>query len=240
MKQNPQRPSAADILRNAFGYWRRTLRYQVLFSLIYLSVFLTAVFFGIAKTGIGQELLSISKLQPFSEAYTQAVQALSRTPGFQRLSWLLMLTSVFLYPLNLGLMKIFRKMDLNEKVSAADILAGYQGANFFIFTGFYLFWSVVYSLLFSTVFLAYFWVIATVFCAPLMFFMNKKIFESISLSWRALRIFPAEIILCTAAAAIIKYAGIFSVAGAIFTLPFWNAVIYAMYKVMFSEIYRRE
>lgn len=231
-----QNLNIGNLLKDALGYWRRTLLYQVMFSLVFFSVLFTSLFFFGTRLGM-PELYSSAVEQykiGFSE-YMKEVQRINQTEAARMFFWVVTLTLVFLYPLNLGLFKIYRKLDLKQPVELSDLFAGYAGVNFFIYCGFYLFWVMVYNLSFATIFLAVFWVFATLFCAPLMFFQNKRIFESIQLSVKALRMYPGEIIICVMFAVFLRYAGILSVLGAVFFFPIWNAVIYILYKNIFSE-----
>lgn len=95
---------------------------------------------------------------------------------------------------------------------------------------------MVYRLTIPTLFLAVLWVMITVFVAPLMFFSNKRIFEAISLNIQALRKYFLEILVCVIVAVFFRYIGftLFFVGG-LFTFPFWNAMIYSLYKTIFSE-----
>lgn len=225
-----------SLIKEIIHYWRSTLLHQMLFSFIFFSVFFTSLYFFGTKLGMPQLYSgAIEKLKLGTAEYIREVQRINRTDAARTFYWVFTLTLVFLYPLNLGLFKIYRKLDLEQPVEAGDLFAGYAGVNFFIYCGFYLFWVMVYNLAFATIFLAVFWVFATLFCAPLMFFQNKRIFEGIQLSVKALRMYPGEIIICVMFAVFFRYAGIMSVFGAVVTFPIWNAVIYVLYKNMFVE-----
>ncbi len=235
-KNSPQKTSLEQIIKQAFGYWSKTLIYQMLFSLIFFSVMFLVMYYFSTKYGVLEQYNAASaKMKDGLEVYVREIQKITSAPEYSKLSWVSLLTMVFLYPLNLGFFKIFRKIDLNEKVEIQDLFAGYSGVNFFIYTSFYLFWLMVFSFALPTVILAIVWVIITLFCAPLMFFMNKRIFESINLSMRAMKYYGVEIIAATIVAFIFKYLGVVTLFGAIFTYPFFNAMIYSLYKNIFNE-----
>ena len=238
MQNYPQKKGIDFILKLAFSYWSRTLLYQVVFSVLFLSVmFLVATYF-MNEYGILEQYTAVYQKfiqnQDMAE-YQKNLNALGEKPEFQRLFWILFGTSVFLYPLNLGLFKIFRKLDLNEKPEITDMFAGYSGINFFIYISFYLFWLIIYLYSAPTIILAVIWIFITLFSAPLMFFMDKRIFETISLSVKGLRLYFIEIVVCMLVAILFKYIGIFTLVGALFTFPFVNAMIYALYQVVFAE-----
>ena len=231
-----KKPALGEILQLAYHYWRRTLLYQVLFTLIYFSLGFTILYYSGVKLGLLDLYAgAVEKLRISSQAYVEEVQKIGRSDAAQRYYWIILFTLTFLYPLNLGLMKIFRKLDLNEKTDFHDLFAGYLGINFLIYTSFHLFWIMVFNLVVPTFFLAILWVLATLFAAPLMFFRGMRTFECISISLTVLRKYPLEILITVFLAVVIKYIGIFSLVGALFTFPVWNAFIYALYKSIFVE-----
>ena len=130
---------------------------------------------------------------------------------------------------------MYRKLDTQERPKVSDLFLGYAGKNFFIFASFYLFWLLIYIYTVPTIILAVVWVLITLFSAPLMFFLDKKMLETVSLNYKALKRFPMEILLCCVVAVLFKYGGIFTIVGALFTYPFWNAIIYSLYSSLFNE-----
>lgn len=234
----PQKPGIELILKQAFAYWSRTLIYQVLFSLITFSVYIVVGYYFAVKYGIMDHYLSLSaRLSESVESYQQGVQEMIQLPNFMAFYWIMIATAVFLYPLNLGFFKMYRKMDLGEKPVLQDLFAGYQGINFFIFTSYFLFWILIYLYTIPTVILGIAWVLLTLFTAPLMFFMSRKLFQTIPLNFKALKRYPIEIFVGCIVAVLFKYIGVFTVVGAVFTFPIWNAIIYALYRRVFNEVH---
>ncbi|WP_419869439.1 hypothetical protein [Chryseobacterium sp. CT-SW4] len=233
----PQKPGIDFIMKQAFFYWNKTLLFQVMFSIIYFSLFFTVFFFFSGRYGIAEQSQEVAdQLKISFEAYSEAVAKMASTEGFQKFYLAILGTSVFLYPLNLGFFQIYRKIDLGEKISIADLFVGYNGTNFFKYIGYYLFWFIVYLYTFQTIILGVVWVFITLFVAPLMFFMNKRLFEAISLNFKALKIYFLEMLVCALVAFLFKYLGFFIFfVGGLFTFPFWNAMIYSLYKTVFSE-----
>lgn len=233
----PQKPGIDFILKQAFFYWNKTLLYQLVFSIIYFAVFFTAFFFLASRYGIwdmNQELAEAFKVS--TTEYMKKIAEVSATESYQSFTYGILATLIFLYPLNLGFFQIFRKMDLNEKLELGDIFAGYKGLNFFKYIGFYIFWMFTYLLVAQTIILAVVWVVVTVFAAPLMFYTGKGTFEAIALSFKALKMFFVEIVVCVMVAFFFKYIGFaLFLVGGLFTFPFWNAMIYSLYKTAFSE-----
>lgn len=233
----PQKPGIDFILKHAFYYWNKTLVFQLMFSIIFFGIFLTSLyFFGVKYEIWEQNQVLTEALNEGTKAYMEKISQLSATENYQMFTLAIWGTTAFLYPLNLGLFQIFRKIDLQEKIVLGDLFVGYNGLNFFKYLGYYLFWFMIYRLTVPTVLLAVIWVAMTVFVAPLMFFTDKRIFEAISLNFKALKMYFIEIMVCVFVAVLFKYLGFtLFLVGGLFTFPFWNAMIYSLYKTVFSE-----
>ncbi|MDQ0783709.1 hypothetical protein [Chryseobacterium sp. W4I1] len=233
----PQKPGIDFILKQAFFYWNKTLVFQLMFSIIFFAVFFTSMFFFAARYGLWEQNQELAEaLKQGTTVYLEKLKALGETENYQMFSFAILGTSIFLYPLNLGLFQVFRKIDLNEPIELGDLFAGYRGLNFLKYLGYYIFWVMVYRLTVPTLFLAVVWVCVTVFVAPLMFFTDKRIFEAISLNFQALKKYYIEIFVCVIVAVLFKYIGFALLfIGGLFTFPFWNAMIYSLYKTIFSE-----
>jgi hypothetical protein len=233
----PQKPGIDFILKQAFFYWNKTLIFQLMFSIIYFAVFFTSIFFFASKYGIWEQNQALMEaFQESTQAYLQKAAELGATENSRYFSYAFLGTIVFLYPLNLGFFKIFRKVDLNEKIELGDLFAGYSGINFFKYIGYFLFWVLIYLMIAQTIILPFLWVMTTIFVAPLMFFTDKRIFEAMSLNFKVLRIFFLEIFVCVIVALLFKYLGFtLFLVGGLLTFPFWNAMIYSLYKTIFAE-----
>lgn len=236
-QQNRQKPGLDIILKQAFYYWKSTLIFQLVFSLIYFSIFFFVIYYTNLKYGIFDQYLAIYQENASNITQFQVeLQKLSQSPEYESFYWYIIGTAVFLYPLNIGLFNIFRKKDLKEPIALGDLFAGYRGMNFFKFASFYLFWIMTSSLLGFTIILPFVWIFITIFSAPIMFFMNKSIFESISINFKAIKLFFIEILVGVFIAFFFRYSGlILFFFGILFTYPFANAMIYALYRNIFVE-----
>lgn len=237
-EKNKSQVNVGNICLEAFNYWWRTIFYQMFFGIVFFTIFMGVIYTAAVKLGLWEQYLSSASQNILSDwpSYLSEMTAIVNSESYSTFYWIFIATLVFLYPLNLGFFKIYRKLDLNEKPSLNDLFAGYQGINFFIYTGFYLFWLSVYMMLFATLIVPLIWIMVTLFSAPLSFFMNKGIFESIRISAKALRVFFVEILICCLIAFLFKYLGILTFFGAVFTFSFWNAMIYSLYKNIFVEV----
>lgn len=232
----PQKSGLEITLKKAFFYWSKTLLYHVLFSLVYFSVFFLVYYYVAERYGILEKMMAaLQQNQNNFSAMNEAMRKISALPEYYNLSLALIFAMTFLYPLNLGLLQIFRKIDLGEKYNIEDLFVGYNGINFFKFSSYFLFWIFVYQLAISTLILGIVWVYITLFTAPLMFFMDKRIFETINLNIKALKLFFLEISVAVFVAFTFRYFGIITLIGFLFTFPFWNAMIYSMYQKIFTE-----
>lgn len=236
MQQNLPVAGPDAVLKNAFLYWSRTLKYQVLYSLIYFSFLFLMSRKLLSHYGLDEEfsrLMDILLKDPAT--FRNAMKLLSEKPELKSFTLAAIVAKSLLYPLNIGFFKIFRKMDLGEKPVLEDLFAGYLGRNFFIFFGFYLFWGIIAMYANSLVFPGILWVLATIFCAPLMFFGEKSIPDAIRLSFKGLRLKPLLVILGCAVAVFFSYSGFFLLLAGFMTYPFWNAMVYAMYRDIYQE-----
>ncbi|WP_124643251.1 hypothetical protein [Amniculibacterium aquaticum] len=231
------KPSLDLIFRQALTYWKNTLVYQLLFSLIFISVLFSVVYYAANQFGIYDQYISIlQKNSGDMTALQKDIQDLTKSSNYISFSWVMIATMVFLFPLNIGFFKLYKKMDLNEEIRFQDFFSGYSGINFFIYISYYLFWFMVYSYTMPTIIFGILWVMITLFTTPLMFFDNKKIFETLSLNFQAMKQHFLVIFVGVISAFFIKYSGflIFGF-GILFTYPFFNAMIYALYKNIFVE-----
>lgn len=236
-KNYPQKHGIDYLLKTAFSYWSRTLKYQLAFSIIYFSILFIIYSTFATKYGLLTEFMEASKHLSDFKTYNEHLQKISQSSEWAKLTWILIGTLVFLYPLNLGIFKIFRKLDLKETPTINDLFAGYMGSNFFTFTSYFLFWFIIYSYTMPTIILGIAWLLATLFSAPLMFFMDKRIFETIELNFKVLKLNFLEILVCFIVGMLFKYSGaVLCGVGILLTFPFMNAMIYAMYQKYFREV----
>lgn len=233
----PQKPGIDFILKQAFFYWSKTLIFQLMFSIMYFGVLMTAFFICDTKYGITEQYIEAGKyIKNGTDVYLAKIWKMYSTAEFQKFALWITGTLIFLYPLNLGFYQIYKKVDLGEKLELGDLLVGYNGFNFFKYIGYFIFWYFVFAYTAQTIILGVAWVCLTIFVAPLMFFMDKRIFEAISLNFKALKVYFIEIFVCVLVAFFFKYLGFaLFLIGGLFTFPFWNAMIYSLYKSIFSE-----
>ena len=81
------------------------------------------------------------------------------------------------------------------------------------------------------------WIFITIFSIPLLFFMDVKTFEGIGLTIKGLKRDFATVLICLFVGFLFSLSGIFLFGfGFLFTFPFWNAIIYALYQNYFKEV----
>ncbi len=232
--------STEQVLKNAFGYWSKTLGYQFLYGLLYLSILMSVIFHFADTLGILEEYMKvIGKMQGgmvLTEEISQDIQKIALHPNFGKLQYIILATMVLLFPLQVGFFKMFRKIDLKEKFTIQDFLSGYTGVNFFIYASFYLFWymTLQFALRLHLGF-GIIWVLVTLFCVPLMFFQNKRIFGSIGMSFKVLKSDFGLVFLGVFVAFFFKLMISFTFIGIPFVIAFSNAMLYAIYQATLSK-----
>ncbi|MBO4233329.1 hypothetical protein FO675_03260 [Riemerella anatipestifer] len=226
----------SQILQDAFGYWQKTIGFQILFSILYFGLLMTFAVGLFSYFGLETEMESFRKL--FSGNYTlisQTLAELMENTSFQHFVFSIMIVKSLLYPLNIGFYEIYKKIDLGEIPSTSDLIIGYNGYFFLRFFGYHLFWSMIYSYAGMLQPLPILWVFLTLFAAPLMYFLRMGIFTSIHLNFIALKTNFTTIFVGVLVAFIFSYAGFFALGiGSLLTFPFWNAMIYTLYKQIFK------
>ena len=239
MEKKPSwKSNIEEILRKAVNYWAMTLNIQILFSLLYFSIIFLLGFYFFKYYGLQEEFIRLVKISETDIPLAQkGIIEWAKDPNFSSFMIALVLIKAVMFPLNIGIFEIYRKIDEKLPYTISDLYAGYRGFNFFKFLGFAVFWGFINLYAHVSIVLVLFWILITLFSAPLMFFMNVSIFESIRLTVKVFKIDFLTIFTCSCLAFIFSYFGIvFFFAGIIFTFPFWNAIIYTMYQKYFNEI----
>lgn len=233
----PQKVNIQEITKTAFTYWNKTLFYQLSFSLLYFSLFFLGYFYLFKYFGLWDHMSQYRGLvQTDMAAFNKKMEEVVQLPQAQGFLLGIFVLFALLNPLNVGFYKIYRKIDLKEKVSINDIFAGYLGYDFFKFFGFYLFWMVIFSYANSLLILGIVWIILTLFSVPLMFFMNVNTIEGIKLTFNALKQNFSTIIISVGIATLFSLSGILLFGlGFLLTFPFWHAMIYTLYQQFFQE-----
>lgn len=233
-----QKPEPTQILKTAFGYWNRTLLYQLVYSLIYFSLFFIGYFYLFQYFGLWEEFSKHSDLvRTDFPAFNKKMEEIARMPQARNFSLAFFALIALINPLNVGLFKIYRKLDLKEPVSINDLFAGYLGFDFFKFFGFYLFWIIIFTYANALLILGLVWIFVTLFSIPLMFFQSVNTFEGINLSVKGLRKNFGTVILGVFVAMLFSFSGLLLFGfGFLFTFPFWNAMIYTLYQSIYKEV----
>jgi len=231
-----QKVSFSKIPSKAIEYWRKTIIFQVVFSLFYFGIYVGLNLFLYQYFGILDELQEISEYMLIdTDIFKEKFSIIVSSEAFQNIVLCMVVVSAILFPLNIGLLNIYRKIDNLEKISLRDLFIGYEGYNFFKFFGYALFWGGIYHLCKEKfIFFMGIWILVTLLVAPLMFLQNMNVFKAIRLSFDA---FIKNILSSLAVmllAIIGSYLGfLFVFIGILFTFPFWNAVLYVFYKETF-------
>lgn len=234
----PIKAGTQQILKTAFEYWVKSLRFQLFYSLLYFALFFLGYIYLFKYFGLWDEFSKYSDLvRTDIPAFNKKMEEIARMPQARNFGLAFFFLLALINPLNVGLYKIFRKIDLKEPVVMNDLFAGYLGFDFFKFFGFYLFWIIIFTYANALMLLGLVWVFVTLFSIPLMFFMQVNTFEGISLTVKGLKKNLGTVIICIAVAVLFSLSGLllFGV-GFLLTFPFWNAMIYTLYQHIYKEI----
>lgn len=238
--QNSKRPDngLSYTLRTAFSYWNRTLLYQLMFSFWYFLLFLGGYWYLLQHFGLWDLFMEHKELvQTDIAAFNKKVEEISRLPQARNFGLAFLFLMALINPLAVGLYAIYRKIDLKEKINITDVFAGYQGFAFFNFFAFHLFWIIIFTYANALLILGIVWYFVTLFSIPLMFFMQIRAFEGISLTFKVLKKNFAVIFISMAVALIFGLSGFLLCGfGIFFTFPFIHAMIYTLYRQYFNEV----
>lgn len=225
----------SDIPQKAFKYWAGSLVFQLLFSMIYFTIYLSLTFFVFNYFGIMGQINELSTyVNGDTEVLKEKYIEILSSDNFKMASLCTIIISAIVWPLNLGLLRIYQKMDQRESVSTSDLFIAYEGSNFFKFLSYSLFWSAFYFLAKSFIILAPIWVLITLFVGPLMLFKNLDFKTAFQLGLQAISKNIPAALLVLIVGVMGSYCGIFLFGFGLFlTFPFWNALIYTFYKEVF-------
>lgn len=238
--QNSTKPDSglSFILRTAFSYWNRTILYQLLFSFWYFLLLFGGYFYLLQYFGLWDLFMEHKDLvQTDLPAFNKKVEEISRMPQARNFGLAFLFLMALINPLAVGLYSIYRKVELKEKIGFSDVFAGYQGAGFFRFFGFYLFWIIIFTYANAVYILGFVWYLVTLFCIPLMYFMNIRVFEGIALTFKVLKKNFAAVFISVTVALLFSLSGFLLCGfGIFFTFPFIHAMIYTLYRQYFNEV----
>lgn len=234
----PQQSSIGQILKNAFFYWNKTILYQLFFSILYFSLFFLGYFYLFKYFGLWDEFTKYQDLvRTDLPAFNKKMEEIARLPQTRNFALAFFVLLALINPLNVGLYKIYRKIDDKQPIVLNDLFAGYIGYDFFRFFGFYLFWIIIFTYANALLLLGIFWIFITLFSVPLMYFMSVKTFEGISLTFKVLRNNFGTVVPAILVAFLFSLTGILICGvGFLLTFPFLNAMIYALYQHYYKEV----
>lgn len=233
----------SQVVEEAFGYWKSTLKYSVVFTLIYYILYAFFINLAVNYSGVEPYFNDLQRVVLKNlEALEKKMQILVKKEEFINFFLLNMVALSILYPLNIGWFSIFSKMDKKEEISLNDLFAGYVGRSFFKYISYFFFWFMIFNYIQAFfVIPAILWVAFTLLVAPIMFFKSEPLGTALIMSFKAaFRNFPLILVGVLISLAV-RYGGLLVfLVGYLFTFPFWNAMIYSIYKAIFSEEVKTE
>lgn len=238
MNEASRKISLDYVIKQSFKYWKSTLFYQLVFTIVYFSTLTIFLIFLYQYFEIGSKIIEVKPLLESSNAETSAngyIELLSSSNVRNLVYFFSVVASALVYPLNIGFFKIYSLIDEQKPISLNYLFEGYLGNNFFKFLSYYLIWGTVFYLLKMSIFpFAFLWVAFTIFVAPLLFFTPMNLIEAMKISFKVVAGNFFVIAACSILAIIFSYSGFFLFFfGLLFTFPFWNAIIYTLFKSYF-------
>jgi len=224
-----------QIFSEAFDYWKSVMRFNIAFSVLYFGLFMLLTYGLANNVGVWEKFMEMQSVTDM-QAYVNKLNELVRSKDVMLFSLLSVFCSGLVFPLHIGFFKIFNKIDNKEEPVLGDLFEGYQGANFIKYAVYYILWMMIYRFMSQLVFPAPLWVMLTLFVPPLMYFRNEPLGTAMVTSFQAMRRNFLTLLICVIGTAFITYLGLFVfLVGYAFTFPFWNAMIYTLYKNIFTE-----
>lgn len=232
----PSTVSLEELLKDSFFYWKSSLFYQFWVTFFYFSLSLFAglqlshYYFGDQMQSLSQLLLKDPSL------FIQKANQMMNSENGAYFSGFFALMKAALFPINLGLFSVFSCLDEGKKPQFSNLFEGYRGSNFFKFWGYSIFWGVVFQLGVSFLVIpGILWAFATLLVSPILFFTPLRMMDAIPLSAKVVFGNWAVILPCAIVAFLFSYSGVtVFLVGFLFTYPFWNALIYTLFKKYFS------
>lgn len=225
----------------AFETWRSVMRYNVLFSVLYLGLSMVFTFGLLKHTGLLEKMMELQEiLAKNPEIYLKRMTVLAQSREFLYFSMMQIFAMGLLFPLNIGLLEIIKKKKEQKEITIKDLFVGYNGVDFIKYAGYFIFWQMFYNAINGAGILAFLlkplWVGLMLLVAPLMYFRNEMLGSAILLSFQALRKHFFVIMLGVIAAFLFSYSGAILLGfGLIFTMPFWAAMIFSLYQQIFDN-----
>lgn len=235
MNEASRKISLDYVIKQSFKYWSSTLFYQLVFTFIYFSTLLIMGRFLMEYYEISPKISSISPLMYTDpDAFTVKFQEILLSENFKYFSMMIILATAIIFPLNIGFFKIYHQIDEKKEVNINDLFVGFSGSNFFKFFGYYLLWGGIYFYLKPLIIPGFLWIVFTIFVAPLLYFTPMNLTEAMKISFKVVASNFFVIAACSVLAIIFSYSGLFVFFfGFLLTFPFWNAIIYTLFKSYF-------
>ena len=225
-----------EVINQSFKYWKATLSFQFVVTFLYFGIIFISGF-QLVQYYFGDKLYIFTpELLQDPIKFNLKIRELLATENGSYFQIVLSLLKASLFPLFIGLFRVYTLIDEGKKPNLSEVLDGYKGSNFFKLWGYAIFWNVIFSLGMSFFFIpGVLWVFLTVFVGPLLYFTPMRMLEAINISAKVAWANWKIVLPCAIIAFLFSYSGfiLFFVAF-LFTYPFWNAIIYTLFKKFFS------
>lgn len=234
MENTPKNSEINIVLTRAFALWASTTKFQIVFSIFYFAILFVLASFAINYFGINEKIAAFAPLmQSDPDGFVAKMKELAMTPEYTNFLVAVIAIKAIVFPLNIGMQNVFAVKESGTEPVFNDLLIGYQGINFLKYLAFGIFWNSVFFIMPSP--FAVLWVLICFFVSPLMFFLNQNSFKSIAITFTVLRTKFFLVFVSTIVAILFSYSGVLMFGfGILLTFPFWNAIIYACFRQVFT------
>lgn len=225
-----------EVINQSFKYWKATLSFQFVVTVLYFGIIFISLF-QLVQYYFGDKLYIFTpELLQDPIKFNLKIRELLATENGSYLQIVLSLLKASLFPLFIGLFRVYTLIDEGKKPNLSEVLDGYKGSNFFKLWGYAIFWNVIFS--FGNVILFHsrcFMGVSYCFCRSVIIFTPMRMLEAINISAKVAWANWKIVLPCAIIAFLFSYSGfILFFVGFLFTYPFWNAIIYTLFKRFFS------
>lgn len=221
------------VISEAFGLWKSVMRYNLMFSLLYFGLLMVFVNTILVHEGILDKMMAIIPMvQKNPEVFVNRMELLFNTEEFANASLMIIICKGLIYPLHIGLIKIYRKVESKEEILVKDIFEGYSGVNFFKFTSYYIAWVMIFNFAQQLLIVpGVLWIMLTMLVPLLIYFKREPMGMALLWNFKLVKDNFGLFLVCVLVAVLFSYAGgILFLIGYLLTFPFWNSIIYVLYK----------
>ena len=134
-----------EVINQSFKYWKATLSFQFVVTVLYFGIIFISGF-QLVQYYFGDKLYIFTpELLQDPIKFNLKIRELLATENGSYFQIVLSLLKASLFPLFIGLFRVYTLIDEGKKPNLSEVLDGYKGSNFFKLWGYAIFWNVIFS-----------------------------------------------------------------------------------------------